>query len=202
MIERALISVSDKTGLDGLVEALSRLNVEIIASSGTAAKIRELGYRRVREVSAYTGHPESPGGLLKTLHPKVHGGLLLNRDDPEHRAYMERHGIRTFDLVAVNLYPFEAAVERGAGLREAAENIDIGGPTMIRAAAKAALLYDKVAVIVDPSQYGEVVEALRENDGAVPSALRRRLADEAFKRTAEYDAAICRYLEKHGDEHV
>jgi len=194
MIERALISVSDKTGLDGLVEELSRLDVEIVASSGTAARIKELGYRNVKEVSEYTGYPESPGGLLKTLHPKIHGGLLLNRDDSEHREYMERHGIRPFDLVVVNLYPFEDAVERGVGLRKAAENIDIGGPTMMRAAAKAALLYDKVTVVVDPAQYGQVVEALRENDGAIPSELRRRLAEEAFKRTTEYDAAICGYL--------
>ena len=196
MIERALISVSDKTGLDGLVEELSRLDVEIVASSGTAARIRELGYGNVKVVSDYTSYPESPGGLLKTLHPKIHGGLLLDRDDPEHREYMERHGIQPFDLVVVNLYPFEDAVERGVGLREAAENIDIGGPTMIRAAAKAALLYDKVTVVVDPAQYGQVVEALRENDGAIPSELRRRLAEEAFKRTAEYDAAICGYMER------
>jgi len=198
MIERALISVSDKTGLERLVEALGKYGVEIVSSSGTAARIRGLGYGNVVEVSEYTGHPESPGGLLKTLHPKIHGGLLLDPSDPEHRAYMERHGIKSFDLVVVNLYPFEAAAGRGAGLREAAENIDIGGPAMIRAAAKAALLYDRVAVVVDPAQYGEVVEALRENDGAVPSALRRRLAEEAFRRTAEYDAAICRYLEREG----
>jgi len=196
MIERALISVSDKTGLDRLMEGLSRLCVETVASSGTAARIRELGYGNVKEVSEYTGHPESPGGLLKTLHPKIHGGLLLDRDDPEHREYMERQGIRPFDLVVVNLYPFEAAAERGAGLREAAENIDIGGPALMRAAAKAALLYGRVAVVVDPAQYGEVVEALRENDGAIPSALRRMLAEEAFKRTAEYDAVIRSYLDR------
>jgi len=178
------------------VDGLSPLGVEIVASSGTAARIRELGYGNVKEVSEYTGHPESPGGLLKTLHPKIHGGLLLNWDDDEHRKYMERHNIRPFDLVVINLYPFEAAAERGAGLREAAENIDIGGPTMMRAAAKAALLYGRVTVVVDPAQYGEVVEALRENEGAIPSALRRRLAEEAFKRTAEYDAAIRRYLDR------
>ena len=195
MIERALISVSDKAGLERLVDALSQLGAEVVASSGTAARIRELGYTNVKEVSEYTGHPESPGGLLKTLHPKIHGGLLLDRDDPEHRAYMERHGIRPFDLVVVDLYPFEAAASRGAGLREAAENIDIGGPTMIRAAAKAALLHDNVAVVVDPAQYGEVIETLRENGGTINSALRRRLAKAAFKRTAEYDAAISRYLE-------
>jgi len=194
-VERALVSVSDKAGLESLVDALSKLGAEIVASSGTAARIREMGYGNVKEVSEYTGHPESPGGLLKTLHPKIHGGLLLDRENPEHRAYMKRHGIRPFDLVVVNLYPFEAAAGRGAGLREAAENIDIGGPTMIRAAAKAALLHDRVAVVVDPSQYGEVVEALRESGGTLDPGLRRRLAEEAFKRTAEYDAAICGYLE-------
>lgn len=196
MIERALISVSDKSGLEGLVEELSRWDVEIIASSGTAARIRELGYGNVKEVSEYTGHPESPGGLLKTLHPKIHGGLLLDGDDQEHREYMERHGIKPFDFVVVNLYPFEKAVEKGAHLGEAAEKIDIGGPTMIRAAAKAALLYGRIAVVVDPAQYGEVIKVLRENKGCVPSSLRSRLAEEAFKRTAEYDAAIQSYLER------
>jgi len=196
MIKRALISVSDKSGLDGLVEELSRWDVAIIASSGTAARINELGYGNVKEVSEYTGHPESPGGLLKTLHPKIHGGLLLERDDPEHREYMELHGIWPLDLVVVNLYPFEDTVEKGASVREAMENTDIGGPTMMRSAAKSALLHGRVAVVVDPAQYREIVKALRENDGNIPSALKRRLAEEAFKRTAEYDAAICSYLEQ------
>lgn len=198
MIERVLISVSDKTGLDGLVDALSRLDVEIVASSGTAARIRELGYGNVKEVSEYTGHPESPGGLLKTLHPRVHGGLLLDGDDPEHRAYMDGHGIKPFDMVVVNLYPFEEAVAGGADLEEAAENIDIGGPTMIRAAAKAALLHDKVAVVINPSQYREVIETLKANNGKLTTELRRRLAEKAFKRTAEYDAAIVGYLKERG----
>lgn len=195
MIKRALISVSNKAGLGSLVEELSQLGVEIVASSGTAARIRELGYGNVREVSEYTGYPESPEGLLKTLHPKIHGGLLLNREDLEHVAYMERHGIKPFDMVVVNLYPFEETVARGADLEEAAENIDIGGPTMIRAAAKSALLYDKVAVVIDPSQYREVVETLRANNGKLTTELRRRLAEKAFKRTAEYDTAIVNYLE-------
>lgn len=195
MIERALVSVSDKAGLGSLVDALSKIEAEIVASSGTAASIREMGYGNVEEVSEYTGHPESPGGLLKTLHPKIHGGILLDRNDLEHKSYMEKHGIKPFDLVVVNLYPFEAAARRGAGLREAAKNIDIGGPTIIRAAAKAALLHDQVAIVVDPSQYGEVVEALRE-DGSIGPALRRKFATEAFKRTAEYDDAICVYLER------
>jgi len=195
MIERALISVYDKGGLEGLVSALEEFGVEIVSSGGTARRIREMGYP-VREVADYTGHPESPGGLLKTLHPRVHGGLLLNPDDPLHREYMERQGIEPIDMVVVNLYPFEEAAARGAGLEEAAENIDIGGPTMIRAAAKAALLYGRVAVVVDPSQYGEVAEALRAGGGDTTPGLRRRLALEAFGRTAGYDSAIVEYLEK------
>jgi phosphoribosylaminoimidazolecarboxamide formyltransferase/IMP cyclohydrolase len=195
MIKRALISVYDKSGLEELVSALGELGVEIVSSGGTARKIRELGYQKIIEVAEYTGHPESPGGLLKTLHPKIHGGILLNPEDTEHRAYMERHGIEVFDLVCVNLYPFEQVVAKGADLEEAAENIDIGGPTMTRSAAKAALLYDNVAVVTDPSQYGELVEALRENDGEITPELRRRLAEKAFKRTADYDRAIVDYLE-------
>lgn len=195
MIKRVLISVSDKAGLRSLVDKLKQLGVEIVASSGTAARIRELGHGNVREVSEYTGHPESPGGLLKTLHPMIHGGLLLNRENPEHSAYIQRHGIKPFDVVVVNLYPFEKAMEKGTDLEKAAENIDIGGPTLIRAAAKAALLYDKVAVVTDPSQYREVVENLRVNHGQLTRELRRRLLEKAFKRTAEYDAAIVAYLE-------
>lgn len=194
MMERALISVSDKTGLEKIVEVLGGMGVDIVASSGTAARIRELGYKKVREVSEFTGYPESPGGLLKTLHPKIHGGLLLDRSDPGHRAYMDRRGIVPFDLVVINLYPFEDVVRRGADLKAASENIDIGGPAMIRAAAKAALLYEDVTVVVDPSQYDDVIETLRKNGGEIPTRHRRRLAREAFRRTAEYDAAIYRYL--------
>jgi phosphoribosylaminoimidazolecarboxamide formyltransferase/IMP cyclohydrolase len=195
MIKRALISVYDKSGLEELVSALGELSVEIVSSGGTARRIREIGYPRLTEVAKHTGHPESPGGLLKTLHPKIHGGILLNPEVPEHRDYMERHGIEPFDLVCVNLYPFEHVVAKGADLEEAAENIDIGGPTMTRSAAKAALLYDKVAVVTDPSQYGELVETLRAYDGEITSELRRRLAEKAFKRTRDYDRAIVDYLE-------
>lgn len=200
MIKRALISVSDKSGLETLVKVLSEHGTLVVASSGTASRIKDLGYDNVMEVSEYTGHPESPDGLLKTLHPKIHGGLLLKPDDLDHGMYMERHGIRHFDLVVVNLYPFEAAASKGVGLREAAENIDIGGPTMIRAAAKAALLHDNVTVVVDPSQYREIIEALTIKGGNIDGKLRRRLAEEAFKRTAAYDAAIRDYLEIHEGE--
>jgi len=157
--------------------------------------VRELGYRHLTEVSDYTDFPESPGGLLKTLHPRVHGGLLLNHAVPEHRAYMDKHGIEPFDLVVVNLYPFEETVAKGADLETAAENIDIGGPTMIRSAAKAALLYGRVAVVTDPSQYPKVIEALKSHGGEVPRKLVRSLAGKAFKRTSAYDSAIAAYLE-------
>jgi phosphoribosylaminoimidazolecarboxamide formyltransferase/IMP cyclohydrolase len=194
-VRRALISVYDKSGLEELVKALGEFGVEIVSSGGTAKRMRELGYGRLTEVSDYTGFPESPGGLLKTLHPRVHGGLLLSRGVPEHRAYMEEHGIEPFDLVVVNLYPFEATVAKGAGLETAAENIDIGGPTMIRSAAKAALLYGKVAVVTDPAQYSEVIKALKAGKGTFSKGLIRSLAEAAFGRTSAYDSAITTYLE-------
>ena len=195
MIERALISVYDKNGLKELVEALGEYGVEIVSSGGTARRIRELGYGKLVEVSDYTGHPESPGGLVKTLHPKVHGGLLLNRGDPAHVKWMDENNVKPIDIVVSNLYPFEKVVEGGADLETAAENIDIGGPSMTRSAAKAALLYDRVAIITDPAQYPEVIKTLKENDGELTTDLRRRLADKAFKRTEGYDSAIVEYLE-------
>ena len=195
MIKRALISVYDKSGLEELVEALDAFGVEIVSSGGTARRINEIGYERLVEVSDYTGHPESPGGLVKTLHPKVHGGLLLNPDDASHRKWMGENGVEPIDMVVSNLYPFERVVEGGADLETAAENIDIGGPSMTRSAAKAALLYGRVAVLTDPTQYAEVIEALRMNNRELPSALIRDLAEKAFKRTADYDNAIVDYLE-------
>ena len=195
VVKRALVSVSDKSGLEDLVKALEPYGVEIVSSGGTAKRIKELGYSKLIEVSDYTGHPESPGGLLKTLHPRVHGGLLLSISNSEHKIYMDKHGIKPFELVVVNLYPFEATVAKGAMLLEAAENIDIGGPTMIRSAAKAALLYGSVAVITDPSQYGEVIKSLKANKGTIPPELARSFAQRAFKRTSEYDAVITKYLE-------
>ena len=195
MIGRALISVYDKTGLEALVEALDGYGVEIISSGGTARRIREIECRRLVEVSSYTGHPESPGGLVKTLHPKVHGGILLDSRRPEHRKWMEENGVEPIDLVVCNLYPFEQVVAGGADLVEAADNIDIGGPTMTRSAAKAALLYDRVCVVTDPAQYPEVVDTLNKNRGEFTTELRRRYAHAAFKRTAAYDSAIVTYLE-------
>jgi phosphoribosylaminoimidazolecarboxamide formyltransferase/IMP cyclohydrolase len=196
MIERALISVYDKSGLEELVAALAGYGVEIISSGGTARRIRETGYDRLVEVSDYTGHPESPGGLVKTLHPKVHGGLLLNGDRPDHRRWMEENGVKPIDLVVCNLYPFEEVVAGGVDLIKAGDNIDIGGPTMTRSAAKAALLYDRVCIVTDPAQYPEVVETLKGNGGELTAELRRRYALIAFKRTAGYDSAIVSYLEE------
>ena len=195
MIKRALISVYDKNGLEELVEALGEYGVEIVSSGGTARRIRELGYGKLVEVSDYTGHPESPGGLVKTLHPKVHGGLLLNRENPSHMKWMDENNVKPIDIVVSNLYPFEKVVEGGADLETAAENIDIGGSSMTRSAAKAALLYDRVAIITDPAQYPEVIKTLRENDGELTTELRRSLAEKAFKRTERYDSAIVAYLE-------
>jgi phosphoribosylaminoimidazolecarboxamide formyltransferase/IMP cyclohydrolase len=196
MIERALISVYDKSGLEELVKALGTYDVEIISSGGTARRIGELGYKRLVEVSDYTGHPESPGGLVKTLHPKVHGGLLMDRDDPEHRRWMDENGVKPIDLVVVNLYPFEEVVAGGADLLEAGHNIDIGGPTMVRSAAKASLLYDKTCVVTDPAQYPEVIRTLKRHKGELTTGLRRRYALEAFKQTVAYDKAIVGYLEE------
>jgi phosphoribosylaminoimidazolecarboxamide formyltransferase/IMP cyclohydrolase len=194
VIERALISVYDKSGLEELVEALEEYGVEIVSSGGTARRIRELGYGNLVEVSDYTGHPESPGGLVKTLHPKVHGGLLLNREDAAHAKWMDENNVKPIDIVVSNLYPFEKVIEGGADLKTAAENIDIGGPSMTRSAAKAALLYDRVAIITDTTQYPEVIKTLKENNGELTTDLRRRLADKAFKRTEGYDSAIVEYL--------
>ena len=196
MIKKAIISVYDKQGLETLVPALAKYGIKIISSGGTARRIKEIGYKDLVEVSDYTGHPESPGGLVKTLHPKVHGGLLLDRDDAEHAKWMKENNIESIDLVVVNLYPFEKVVAGGADLETAGHNIDIGGPTMTRSAAKASLLYDKTCIVSDPAQYPEIIKTLEENNGKLTTELRKRYALQAFKRTAGYDAAIVSYLEE------
>jgi phosphoribosylaminoimidazolecarboxamide formyltransferase/IMP cyclohydrolase len=196
MIKRALISVYDKADLESLVETLGRFNVEIISSGGTARKIRELGYKHLIEVSDYTGHPESPGGLVKTLHPKVHGGLLLDRSNPDHKKWMDDNGVMPIDLLVSSLYPFEKVVAEGADLKKASDNIDIGGPTMTRTAAKASLLYDKACIVTSVDQYPEIIRTLDENEGELTTELRKRYALHAFKRTADYDKAIVEYLEE------
>jgi phosphoribosylaminoimidazolecarboxamide formyltransferase / IMP cyclohydrolase len=194
-VRRALLSVHDKTGVVELARGLAALGAEILSTGGTAKLLRESGVPVV-DVAEVTGFPEMLDGRVKTLHPGVHGGILARRERPEHVAALERHGIRPIDLVAVTLYPFEQTVARpGVSLEDAIENIDIGGPSMIRGAAKN---HAHVAVITDPGQYGPVLEELRRSDGTLSDATRFRLAFEAFRRTAQYDAAIAAYLREPG----
>ena len=188
-IARALISVSDKTGLEAFASALARLGVAILSTGGTARALRDAGIA-VTDVSDHTGFPEIMGGRVKTLHPAIHGGILARRDDADHRAAMDAHGIAGIDLVVVNLYPFEEAVREGARRDTCIETIDIGGPAMIRAAAKN---HEDVTVVVQPFDYQTVMDEIEALGGATSLALRRRLAATAFARTAAYDAAIaCR----------
>ncbi len=193
-VSRALISVHDKTGIVEFARGLAALGVEILSTGGTAALLRESGVTVV-DVSEVTGFPEMLHGRVKTLHPKVHGGILARRALPEHMAALERHGIRPIDLVVVALYPFEKTVaDPGCTLADAIENIDIGGPSMIRGAAKN---HESVGVITDPGQYAAVLGELRAH-GALSDDTRYRLAQEAFRRTAQYDAAIATYLRDPG----
>ncbi len=185
-IRRALISVSDKTGLLELASVLSARGVDILSTGGTAKALREAGLQ-VEDVSEYTGFPETMDGRLKTLHPKVHGGLLAIRGNAEHDAAVAAHGIARIDLLVVNLYPFEATVAKGASFADCIENVDIGGPAMIRAAAKN---HAAVTVVVDPEDYGRVLDAMSANGGATTLELRKALAAKAYARTAAYDAAI------------
>ncbi|MBA3510504.1 bifunctional phosphoribosylaminoimidazolecarboxamide formyltransferase/IMP cyclohydrolase [Sphingomonas sp.] len=189
-IRRALLSLSDKSGLETLAAGLVRHDVELYSTGGTAARLRELGHE-VRDISDLTGFPEIMDGRVKTLHPKVHGGLLGVRDNPEHRAMMDEHGIAPIDLVVVNLYPFEATVMRGAARDEIIENIDIGGPSMVRSAAKN---HAFVAIVTDPGDYGALLAELDGNDGATSLELRKRLAAKAYALTATYDSMISQWF--------
>jgi phosphoribosylaminoimidazolecarboxamide formyltransferase/IMP cyclohydrolase len=190
-VRRALISVSDKTGIVDFARGLARLGVEIVSTGGTASALRDADIE-VRDVSDLTGSPEILGGRVKTLHPRLHAGLLAVRDDPEHMGVIEAQGIDPIDLVCVNLYPFERTVARQATSEsEAIENIDIGGPTMIRAAAKN---HRFVVVVVQPESYDAVLAEMDETGGAVSTATRHWLANEAFAFTARYDAAISRWF--------
>jgi phosphoribosylaminoimidazolecarboxamide formyltransferase / IMP cyclohydrolase len=192
-IKRALISVSDKTGLADFAAALGGHGVEIISTGGTARSLRESGLK-VRDVSDVTGFPEMMDGRVKTLHPKMHGAFLALRDDPEHVASMNEHGIEPIDLVVVNLYPFEETIAKdGVSLEEAVENIDIGGPAMIRSASKN---WRDVAVVTDTRLYSEIIEEMSQNDGSLSLETRQRLATLAYTRTASYDLAISSYLAK------
>jgi len=194
-IRRALISVSDKTGLVPLASSLTKAGVEILSTGGSARALREAGVA-VTEVSDHTGFPEILDGRVKTLVPQIHGGILGRRDLPEHVAQMQAHGIAPIDLVAVNLYPFEATMARGAPEAECVENIDIGGPALIRAAAKN---HDFVTVLTEPEQYAAVLEEITARGGTTLTT-RRRLAGEAYARTAAYDAAIAAWFAAQREE--
>ena len=190
-IKRALVSVSDKSGVADFARALAKLGVEILSTGGTAKLLQTNGIP-VIEVSDYTGFPEMLDGRVKTLHPRVHGGVLARRDDPAHLDALRKHNIPTIDLVVVNLYPFEQTVARAdCTLADAIENIDIGGPTMVRAAAKN---HAAVTVVVDSADYASVLDEMRAHGGGVSDAARFRLAVKAFEHTARYDGAIANHL--------
>jgi len=189
-VERALLSVSDKAGLVELGQALAARGVELVSTGGTAKALREAGLA-VKDVSELTGFPEMMDGRVKTLHPTVHGGLLAVRDDPAHAASMKEHGIGAIDLVVVNLYPFEATVARGADRPEIIENIDIGGPSMVRSAAKN---HGYVAIVTDPADYDALLAELEANEGATTFEFRKKLAAKAFAATAAYDSMISQWF--------
>jgi len=191
-IQRALLSVTDKSGIEELGRALSRFGVEILSTGGTARTLAQAGIK-IREVSDFTGFPEMLDGRVKTLHPKIHGGILGIRTRPEHLEAMNKHNIVPIDLIAVNLYAFEKTVARpDCTLAEAIENIDIGGPTLLRAAAKN---YPFVTVLTDPADYVAIIEEMNRSGGSVSEATNFRLAKKVFKLTHEYDGAISHYLD-------
>ena len=190
MIKRAIISLTDKSGIEDFASQLSRLGVEILSTGGTAKKLRE-HVLEVRDVADFTGFPEMLDGRVKTLHPKVHGGILAQRHNPEHQRQMAAHGLLPIDLIAVNLYAFDkATADPACTLAHAIENIDIGGPTMLRAAAKN---YRDVTVIVDPADYPQVLAEI-EASGDTTLKTRFRLARKVFDLTSRYDTAIAKWL--------
>ncbi len=189
---RALISVSDKQGVVEFARGLARLGIEILSTGGTRRHLEDAGVT-VIPVAEVTGTPEILDGRVKTLHPRIHGGILADRGRASHLAELEEHGIEPIDLVAVNLYPFQQTVDReGATFEEIVEMIDIGGPAMLRSAAKN---HRGVVVIVDPEDYPQVIASLEESGGVVPDGMRRRLALKAFRHTQGYDTAIASWLE-------
>ena len=190
-VERALISLTDKSGIDDFAKALAELGVEILSTGGTAKKIRDCGVA-VTDVSEFTGFPEMLDGRVKTLHPLVHGGILNQRANADHQQQCAQHGIKHIDIIAVNLYAFEKTVAQpDCTLADAIENIDIGGPTMLRAAAKN---FNDVTVIVDPADYEQVLSEIRET-GNTTLKTRFRLAVKVFQLTSTYDTTIARWLE-------
>ena len=191
-MKRALISVYNKTDIVSFARELSKLGFEIISTGGTLETLKEAKIRFVKHVSEVTEFPEILEGRVKTEHPKLMGGILALRDSKEQLKDLERHGIEPIDMVVCNLYPFEKVTGQGADLKTALENIDIGGPNMIRAAAKN---FENVVVIVNPRRYGQILSEYKKN-GYVSAETRKVLAVEAFKETARYDSAIYRFLEK------
>ncbi len=189
-IKRALISVTDKSGIVEFAKALAGMGVDILSTGGTAKALREGGIK-VTDVSEYTGFPEMLDGRVKTLHPKIHGGLLGVRSNPEHVRVMKEHGIENIDLVAINLYPFKQTIAKpGCTLEDAIENIDIGGPAMLRSAAKN---NESVTVVIDPADYAVVLDEIRAR-GEVSKETNFRLAVKVFETTSAYDSMIAEYL--------
>ncbi|CAN0392140.1 unnamed protein product, partial [Discosporangium mesarthrocarpum] len=195
-IRRALISVSDKSGLVEFATFLAGQDVELLSTGGTAKAMRDAGLD-VKDVADHTGFPEMMDGRVKTLHPTVHGGILARRSDAGHLAAMEEHDIAPIDLIVVNLYPFEATVAAGADYETCVENIDIGGPAMIRSAAKN---HESVTIVTDAEDYTAVIDDMKANDGVTSLELRRRLAGTAYARTANYDAAIGRWFAEQNED--
>jgi phosphoribosylaminoimidazolecarboxamide formyltransferase/IMP cyclohydrolase len=191
MIKRALISVSDKTGIVDFARELSAMGVEILSTGGTAKTLRDAGVP-VIEVSDYTGFPEMLDGRLKTLHPKIHGGLLSRRSNPKDMEDIKKHGISTIDLVVVNLYPFEKTISKpDVTFEEAIENIDIGGPAMLRASSKN---FADVAVVVDPADYSVVLQEMKKSGSEISRDTKLNFANKVFAHTARYDTLIANYL--------
>ncbi len=191
-IKRVLISLSDKTGAVEFARELAEFDVEFLSTGGTAKILRDAGLN-VKDVSEYTGFPEMLDGRVKTLHPKVHGGLLGLRNNPEHVATMKEHGIENIDMVVVNLYPFKETISKpDCTFEDAIENIDIGGPTMLRSSAKN---FQSVSVVIDPADYKSIIEEMKSNGGEVSYETNLGLACKVFKTTSEYDGMIFRYLE-------
>jgi len=194
-IKRAVISVSDKTGIVDFAKELVALGVEILSTGGTAKALREAGIV-VKDVSEHTGFPEMLDGRVKTLHPKIHGGLLALRKNTGHMEDIKKHGIEPIDMVVVNLYPFEATIAKpDVTFEDAIENIDIGGPAMLRSSAKN---FESVVVVVDPADYSLILEKMKSSDGEVPRATRLNLATKVFGHTSRYDSLIHEYLSKAG----
>ena len=192
-IRKAVISVSNKTGIVELAKALNGMGVELLSTGGTAKALRDSGVQ-VRDVSDYTGFPEMLDGRVKTLHPKVHGGLLSRRNNPKDMEEIKKHGIDTIDMVVVNLYPFEETISKpGVSFEDAIENIDIGGPTMLRSASKN---FQDVAVLIDPSDYERVIHEMKDLEGDLSYETRLQLAKKVFSHTSRYDSVITEYLAK------